>query len=118
MIGASYRGAPLVAASRRIGKLAARDRDRLATFGVKDGGAKLQSEATEIDRMMQDPVIRKHDTPIGLAEMQELLAKIRGWLSELRDRAVINLSHDHPAMTRVWSGMPEIADGYPRDALK
>lgn len=119
MIGASFRGADLVAASRRLAVIARRDITALGRFGVaSDAPEQLAKGAVELEGYLKDPVAKKHDSPLQMADVQELFAKIRGWLIEVREIAVINLSHDQPALDRIVSNMPEVADGYPRDVLR
>lgn len=119
MIGASFRGEGLRAAALRLAPLVKRDLAALQRFGVAESAAdELLSEAEQVRQMMMDAVVKKHDTPLQMAELQELMARIRGWLVELRELASINLSHDQPAIDRIFSSAPEIADGYPRDLLR
>ena len=118
MIGATFRLESLRAAALRLHPLVRVDGGALARFGLPAEAAQsLASDAAELGRMAQDAVLRKHDTPLQMAELQELMARVRGWLAELRDVALVNLALDRPAVARVVSPEPEIRDGYARDLL-
>ncbi|MFO0728994.1 MAG: hypothetical protein U1E65_34765 [Myxococcota bacterium] len=119
MIGATFRLDSLRSAALRISALAAEDTAELTRFGIPaEVAATLEKDAAELGRMAQDAVIRKHDTPLQMAELQELMARVRGWLAELRDVALLNVALDRPAVARVVSPEPEIRDGYARDLLQ
>lgn len=119
MIGATFRAEGLRSAALRMAALAQRDAAALSKFGVAANLAQqITTDAEEVRRMMTDPLLKKHDTPLQMAELQELMAKIRGYLVEVREIAAINLSHDAPSIERITSNAPEIADGYARDLLR
>lgn len=118
MIGASHRAEPLVAAANRIAPILAKDFGSLGGLGVPENAREeLAQLARDVDGMMKDPAVRKHDTPLQMSEAAETMARIRGWLVELRQLAALELSLDAPSLSRVSSPAPEIADGYPRDLL-
>lgn len=119
MIGASFRAQNLIEAAGRASKLVRADLDALVPFGVTEALAdELVADANDLFRQLQDVQVKKHDTPLQMAGLTELMANVREWLRQLRERAVLNLLLDRPALARVWSPMPEVADGYPRDVLR
>jgi hypothetical protein len=119
MIGATFRGASLEACARRLAFPASRDIATLQKYGLEGESPKqLADGAHEIRSLAQDALVKKHDTPLQMADLQDVMARVRGWLVELREVALINLSHDEPSLDRVVSSAPEIADGYPRDLLR
>ncbi len=118
-IGASFRAQSLIDAAGRIAQRARADLSALSRYGVTQAQVdELVADASDLTRQLQDAQVKKHDTPLQMAGLQELMAKIRGWLVELRERASLNLLLDRPSLARVWSPMPELADGYPRDVLR
>lgn len=119
MIGASFRAQALIEAAGRVAKLVRADLARLGPLGITEAMSdELVADANDLVRQLQDPVVKKHDTPLQMAGLTELLGKVRAWLLELRQRAALNLLLDKPALGRVWSPMPDVADGYPRDVLR
>ncbi len=119
MIGASFRAQALIEAAGRLAKLVRRDGARLAPFGITEAtGEDLVADANDLVRQLQDAQVKKHDTPLQMAGLTELMAKVRAWLTDLRHRATLNLLLDRPALQRVWSPMPDVANGYPRDVLR
>lgn len=118
-IGASFRAQSLIDAASRLAKRVRADLGALGRYGVTEAHAEeLVADANDLLRQLQDAQVKKHDTPLQMAGLQELMAKIRAWLVELRERASLNLLLDRPSLARVWSPMPELADGYPRDVLR
>lgn len=119
MIGASFRAQSLIEAAQRLAQRVRADLGALDRYGVTQAHAdELLADAADLVRQLQDAQVKKHDTPLQMAGLQELMAKIRAWLVELRERASLNLLLDRPSLARVWSPMPELADGYPRDVLR
>jgi len=119
MIGASFRAASIIEAATRLSPVVTRDKPGLVRLGVTENlGPDLLADAQDLQRSLQDPILVKHDTPLQMAGLQELMTRVRVWLTELRDRAALNLFLDRPALLRLWSPMPEVADGYPRDVLR
>jgi hypothetical protein len=119
MIGASYRSPPLLEALARTIPIIQRDIGALGPVGVTtEDLTELTNGAAEVGRLMRDSVLRKHDTPLQMAEVAETMARVRAWLVELRLLASVNLGLDTPALTRVFSPAPEIADTYVRDLLE
>jgi hypothetical protein len=118
MVGASFRGEPLCQAALRMAALAAIDNQALARFGIPlDTPKTLKESAGQIENMLRDRSSKKHDTPLQMAELAELMSRCRRWLEEMRDLAALNLSLDTPSLEHVFSAAPETADGYPRDLL-
>jgi hypothetical protein len=101
-----------------MASLADEDKQALGKFGIPaDAGKTLRESAAEIGNMLRDRTLKKHDTPLQMAELAEVMARCRRWLEEMRDIAALNLSLDTPSLEHVFSGAPEVADGYPRDLL-
>ncbi|MBI2375102.1 MAG: hypothetical protein HYV07_13985 [Deltaproteobacteria bacterium] len=120
-IGGSFRVASLVSCAKRLVPLARRDEAELLALGFSDDpvpAEALRIETKDVEGFFGDKTLRKHDTPLPMNQVSDLMAKARRWLVELREIASLNLAHDLPSLVRVWSPMPEIRDGYARDLLE
>ncbi|MBI4815723.1 MAG: hypothetical protein HY791_05685 [Deltaproteobacteria bacterium] len=120
-IGAAFRVASLTACARRLTPLARRDEAELLALGFSDDpvpAEALRIEVKDVEGLFGDKTLKKHDTPLPMSQVSDLMSKARKWLVELREIASLNLAHDQPSLVRVWSPMPEIRDGYPRDLLE
>ena len=117
-IGAAFRAKPLVAAEQRLAPTLEKDAATLASFGFGEEEIDhLQRTARDVRRMLNDPQLEKRDTAVQMDQVAETMARIRGWLITLRRIAAVNLALDAPALARLASTAPELADSYPRDLL-
>ncbi|MBK6690475.1 MAG: hypothetical protein IPG45_38765 [Deltaproteobacteria bacterium] len=117
-IGAGLRASLVVASGARLMPLLEQDREALVPFGlVADDLDLLEEQLRELRVMANDPKLKKADTPLQMAELTELMGRIRGWLLSLRQIGAINLTADGPALARLISPAPEFFEGYPRDLL-
>lgn len=117
-IGAAFRADPLLAAEARLGPLLAEDAQALARFGFgEEEAATFRRAGRELRGMVKDTKLAKNDTPVQMEQVPETMAHIRGWLVTLRRIASINLALDAPALERLVSSAPELAESYPRDLL-
>ena len=117
-VGATFRVEPLVEAGRRLTPLVQEDEPRLAPFGVgEEEVVSLRRLLNELSGLARDKKMLKADNPVQMTEIPETLARIRGWLETLRLIASLNLALDTPALDRLASAAPELAEGYARDAL-
>ena len=118
-IGAAYRAEPMLAAEARLGPILEKDVATLTPFGFsEDEVVSVRRMARELRTMMKDPKLAKNDTPVQMEKVPETMAQIRAWLVTLRQLASINLAVDTPALERLASPAPELADSYPRDLLE
>lgn len=67
--------------------------------------------------MVHEPQLARNDTAVQMDRVPETMARIRAWLVTLRQIAAVNLALDTPALQRLASAAPELADSYPRDLL-
>ncbi len=118
-VGAALRSEPLLAAAKRLRKVVERDYKSLEPFGIdEEEVVRLRRLSNELTNMLKDPAIAKNDNPVTMEQVPETMAKIRAWLLTLRTLAAVNLSLDAPALRRLASPEPELAEGYPRDLLE
>ena len=118
MIGATFRAVPLRQAGLRLLPLLARDLAGLARHDISETcEAEIRQLLSDVEQLIKDPTLKKHDTPLPMAEVQETMSRARVWLVELRQLGALNLALDAPSLARVSSSAPEIADGYARDLL-
>ncbi|MCB9653693.1 MAG: hypothetical protein H6729_06140 [Deltaproteobacteria bacterium] len=118
-IGATYRTPPLLAAAERLHPVVRADLPKLARYGIADFAADdLSSLIEEIRRLFTDKRAKNKDTPLQMAQLIELMATVRAWMRTIRLLASINLACDAPALTRLSSASPELAEGYARDLLE
>ncbi|MBK8013774.1 MAG: hypothetical protein IPK13_20795 [Deltaproteobacteria bacterium] len=117
-IGAAYRTPPLLTAAERLVPIARADLPQLTPYGIPDFAPDdLSSLIEEVRRLFADKRAKNKDTPLQMAQLIELLASVRAWLRTIRLLASINLACDAPALSRLASSSPELAEGYPRDLL-
>jgi hypothetical protein len=117
-IGAGIKIASVLAAGARLAPTFNQDKDALAPFGIApDDLQQIEDQLKELKVMTTDPKIKKNDTPVQMAEVAELMARIRAWLWTLRLMGSVNLGGDTPALARIASSAPEVIEGYPRDLL-
>lgn len=117
-VGASFRTEPLLAACARLLPLIRQDAPLLAELGVTtDTATVLDAEVADLKNLWGDPRAKKHDTALQMAELAELMARARAWMTTLRAIAAVNLGLDAPSLNRISSVGPELADGYGRDVL-
>jgi hypothetical protein len=117
-VGASFRTEPLLKAAERIRPHVKRDLKALTAVGIPPSAeAELQTEIDELKSIWSDPRAKKHDTPLQMNEVAEIMARIRSWLKALRAIGLVNLGLDAPAVQRIASVAPEVLEGYARDVL-
>ncbi len=117
-VGASFRTEPLLKAGNRVVPLVHRDLKALVELSIsRDIEQELAFEISDLASLWKDPRAKKHDTPLPMNEVQELLARARAWMRTLRAIALVNLSLDTPALARLSSSAPELAQGYARDVV-
>lgn len=117
-VGGSFRSEPMIAASTRLLPLLRHDAPQLLEVGIpEDTAENLASDLSELKGIFADPRSKKHDTPLQMSELAELMARARAWMRTLRMIAAVNLTLDSPALGRISSVQPELADGYARDVL-
>ena len=117
-IGAAFRAEPILAAEERLRPVLQEDAPALAPFGFGEEEARhLGRAAREVRGMLKDPTLAKKDTGVQMEQVSETMARIRAWLVTLRRIAAVNLTLDAPALERLASAAPEVADSYPRDLL-
>lgn len=118
-VGAAQSTEDLVTCGRRLLPLAQRDHRVLEPFGIgEEDVVGLKRLLNELSGMARDPKLMKNDHPVQMTEVPETMARIRGWLRTLRLIGGLNLSLDTPALMRLASPAPEIAEGHPRDLLE
>lgn len=118
-VGAAHRVEPLIAAGRRITPLLREDARRLEPFGIdEDVVVRVRRLLNELTGMSKNSRLMKNDNPVQMTEVPETMAKIRAWLRTLRLIGGLNLALDTPALHRLSSPAPEMAEGYPRDLLE
>lgn len=118
-IGAAMPAAKLIAAADRVLPLIEKDAKRIYAFGLEEEDlTTLQKRIRELKGMWKDKRLQKSDTPLQMEEVTVTLAHIRAWLRTLREIASINLCADTPALYRISSAEPELAEVYPRDVLE
>lgn len=117
-VGATFRVEPLVEAARRLTPLVQEDERHLTPFGVgEEEIIQLRRLLNELSGLARDKKMLKADNPVQMTELPETLARIRGWLETFRLIGSLNLALDTPALERVASAAPELAEGYARDTL-
>jgi hypothetical protein len=117
-VGASFRTEPLLKAGNRFVPLVHRDLKALVEVTIsREIEQELAFEISDLTTLWKDPRAKKHDTPLPMNEVQELLARARAWMRTLRAIALVNLSLDSPALARVSSPEPELVQGYARDLV-
>lgn len=117
-VGASFRSEPMLKAAERLRPIVISDAEALIAAGIDAKSIpELSAQITELKAIFNDPRSKKHDTPLSMHEVAELMARIRGWLRTLRAIALMNLSLDTPALGRISSSAPELVQGYARDML-
>jgi len=118
-VGAAQRVEPILRAGRRITPILKEDQTRLEPFGVdEDVVVGLRRLLNELSGMSRNRKLVKNDNPVQMTEVPETMAHIRAWLETLRLIGGLNLALDTPALVRLSSPAPEMAEGYPRDLLE
>ena len=118
-VGACQKVEPLIRAGRRLSPLVQKDQPHLAPFGIdEESVVGLKRVLNDLSGMSRDRRIMKNDNPVQMTEVQALMAQIRAWMQTLRLIGGLNLALDGPALSRLASAAPELAEGYPRDLLE
>ncbi len=118
-VGACQKVEALLKAGKRLSPVVQQDQPHLAAFGIDDEAViKVRKLLKDLGAMSRDRRLLKNDNPVQMSEVQQTMAEIRGWLRTLRLIGAINLALDTPALQRLSSPAPEMAEGYPRDLLE
>lgn len=118
-VGAAHRLEPLLTAGQRLTPLLKADHAHLEAFGIdEDVVVGLRRLLNELNGMRRNARLLKNDNPVQMTEVPETMAHIRAWLKTLRLIGGLNLALDTPALARISSPAPEMAEGYPRDLLE
>jgi hypothetical protein len=108
----------MLRAGQRLIPIVRRDLKALVEMSLsKEVEQELAFEVSDLAALSRDPRAKKHDTPLPMNEVQDTMARIRGWLRTLRAIALVNLTLDTPALARAASHAPELNQGYARDLL-
>lgn len=117
-VGACQQVEALVQAGQRIMPVLKQDQPHLQPFGIDDDAVEgLRRVLNELSNMSRDRRLLKNDNPVQMTEVVQIMAQIRAWLRTLRLIGGLNLALDTPALSRLTSPAPEMAEGYPRDLL-
>lgn len=115
-IGAAFPSAAVLSDGRPLLAAASEDRERLAAVGLEEAAIlDLEDALTDLEALQSDPKSRRQDTGLQMQNLSQTLAEVRAWLRTLRYTAGIHLAADAPALARLVSAAPEMAEPYPRD---